>query len=694
MTDYAVLVDWDNNGYWAFDARPGDAPNLLGRGAANWTDKLLHSVSTDYIAGFSVIRYSVRSIVTTGTFKDRGLYQVYWDTTSGASVGGDRSTEKFYVGRTFFQNFDTGLTTDTYALTLPAGSYRFGFKRRARVQSPASGATSITGVRVRVVGGVSGSLNSVVLGTVTTTISQTTLTFTVPSEQIVWFEFDKTGTQTFRLDVMEPFLISGTGALPTAFNCGMPSLSENLTADVKEMRWGVGFREPFRYVGDDNRLRCTMTNGAKTYSPDNPASPLYKAYMLGPMQIRVMANANSAGWATYYTGYIDSIMPQTMLNGDKTATIEARSVRRLIDKQELETALYENVSAVDLLTAVLNFTTLIQSAPYLIQPTLVAMTGSTSSGTTYKLAGDQWQARARALDAAQDILQADFGKMWVNADGNVEYFLRLDYDAVLAAPMPTLNDTDLVGAEYAVMAAEANVVSAYSYPRKVTASSVLLWELDEPFDLQAGESIEMAVRYIVPDNERTIGGKDTSVTTFTAPAAVTYLWDGTDPRGGTLTITNTAAGVRTVSAIQISGKRITWFNAIRQRVRDADAVALFGRQSDVIENRLVDKRTVARELAQYAVGEFGVARSAMTSVRLLAKTEAKRAQYMAYKPGSFIRVSEGQTAHEGAYMVVGVDHEVSDGMKLHRQTLHLEPVRRFFSLDDWQNGVLDGGAYL
>ncbi|MCU0464050.1 MAG: hypothetical protein MUF38_05735 [Anaerolineae bacterium] len=687
MTDYAVLVDWDNNGYWAFDARPGDAPNLLGRGAANFTDKVLHSTSTDRISSITFDSFrSSADLITTGGFKDRGLHQVFWNTST---LG-----HKLYLCRKFINYLDIDTQTDEYSLVLPAGSYRFGYKVRARVQTPASTTTSITGLRMQVFGSVSGALGTLTLGTVTTAWATYSQTFSVPSEQTVWFEMDKTGTIDLFLDLSEPFLLAGTGAIPTAFNCGTPSLSENLTPDVMEMRWGVGFREAYRYVGDDNRLRCTMTNGAKTYSPDNPASPLYKSYMLGPMQIRVMVNANNAGWTTQYTGYIDSIMPQTMLNGDKTATIEARSVRRLIEKQELETELYENVSAVDLLGEVLNFTDLIQSAPFLQKPALVAMMGSTSSGTTYKLAGDQWQARARALDAAQDILQADFGKMWVNADGNVEYFLRLDYDAVLAAPMPTLDDTDLVGAEYAVMAAGANVVSAYSYPRKVSASAVLLWELDEPFDLQPGEVVELAVRYIVPDNERTIGGKDTSVTTFTAPAAVTYVWNGTDPRGGTLTITNTAGIVRTVSAIQVSGKRITWFNAIRQRVRDADAVALFGRQSDVIENRLVDKRTVARELAQYAVGEFGVARSAMSSVRLLAKTEAKRAQYAAYKPGSFIRVSEGQTGHEGAYMVVGVDHEVSDGMKLHRQTIHLEPVRRFVVLDDPQNGVLDGGAYL
>lgn len=691
MTEYGFLIDFDNNGYHAWDARPGDAPNLFGRAAANWDGDdpfyPIFSGSEDGVAGFTVGQVCSTAPANTGNIKDAGLYRLRWTTQTGAFYSS--GANKLYLHRYFSKNYDIDLTTEGYTLTLAAGSYRFSVKLK-------STAVSITGLALAAVGRTSGTLASTSIGTITSAgYTQVQFTFTVPSEQNVYFQLSKSVTLTFALDLIEPFLISGTGALPPAFNCGTPSLSENLTADVMEARWNVGFKQPWKYVGDENRLTVTLTNADMTYSLENPASPLHRSHRLGPMQIQVVANANAGGWQTLYTGYIESIEPQAMLNGRKTARLVAGTVRRLLDKQELEMTLRENIDSPDLLAALMDFTNLTQVAPYLDRPQLVRMGEAFSTTSTqYKLAGDQWPNGTRVLDAVGDVLMADFGKLWFNRDGDAEYYLRLDYDAILALSMDSLDGTQLSGADYAIEAARANVVHAYSYPRKVTATNETLWTLDDSFTIDAGETIEMSVRFTVTDDEVTVGGKDTFVDTFTAGASVVQSWSADDARGGTITITNNAAVTRTVSAIIIKGKRITWFNAIRQKFRDADAIAKWGKVTEVIENKLIEKRSVAKAHAQWMVAEFAEPRGILKTIRLFAKTEAQRAQYLGYMPGSFLLVSEEQTAHDSRYMVIGEEHELRDGMKAHTIKLYLEQFQRWLVLDDLEAGLLDGGYYL
>lgn len=669
-------VDWDQNGFLAKNTSLTDPVNLLGADSAR-----------------------------TSNFYIDGTYDTLtWMSDYGAPISFDAPE----IGAASITALTDGLGNYNYSAT--AGTYRavVFFRPSAYSQSGAF----IRSFNVEVFGSVSGSLGTgsgnfqpapedPAAGNYNFYWRRAVVAFTVASTQNISIEITVTdapsnGAATAYIGGL--MIVSGTTA-PTAFNCGALSLYETVTPYVMDGNWNTGFTRPYTNIADMGRLTLTLQNSNKWFSPENASSPIYGQWRgaFVAVDVTVPTTPTSTQYRVW-SGWVDDIQPQAGTSGAKTAALYATDTRRFLEGVDgrISTQVGKKIeeiynTIIDLATA--NIVTTDGFSP--LEDLAV------TSSQTIPYAADQWDDGIDVLRALQDTAAAIHDKFLFDENA---YRRRYTVDQMYgntgtAGTACDYSISRMVSGRYTYGRDVINDVSVDYYPRKAgTATTSLLWDLDDAITLDPKEVYTLRARYNDDTSDITISGLSAYGTALTASSGISVTGTVFKSQSADVTFTNSQNAAGSVTAYQIRGQKLKAKNKVTYTQSDADSVTEVGRIGAQFNYKLLWRanstygaKTFAAEVLRQRskpIGKF-------TEITIKPVSTTEENLYIATQlTGSAfksVRVTDSQVEHDGFYWLIGVAYNWRTAGFDYDITWYLEPQANAFRLDDGVFGVLDYG---
>lgn len=650
---FDILTDWDDDGFICRYATPADPVNRFGATALE--------VSNMY---YRVTGGGSLTPIIDET--DYGLESLTWVTATGATA-------------------DIGYNgTNWNSPLMSAGTYTLVFWIKS-----ASVTHDAVSLLVRF---MSGS------GTIVATSSsfqvlfangwtKVAITATAAGGTRYYLQIARLGAAAATYSLTGPMLVAGS--IAPEFNIGGTSIYDNLRHYANDASWTVGFNQPYQYVAAVGRLRLTLKNTTRIFSPEYSGSPLYgklrgqrkfQVYGVSPGEDRLM-----------WTGWLDRISPQPGVLGTRLAYLEASDGRKYLDGKKLYTDPQTNKTARELIyQQIMPLIELPQTTPFV--PTIPP---PFDYETVYPYALDNAEDGTDALRVLREIVGAEQGKFYFVRGGSYGW---LDLRA-LGGSTASL-DADLVddfaNCDYRYAETLINECVATAQKRKLSASlTKKLWELEETLTLDALESEEIRVQYTNEDtdNDRQIAGIGVYVV-FTGDAGVSYVLNETNANTATITLTNANGAPANVTGLEVRGQKLTSFNQVQRQRRDDVSIAEFGVRAERLDFKIISDKKQAKNLANYRIGRFGQPFGEITSLTLKPNTTAMQDLIVKIDPGSRIRVRETQLAHDGYYNVIGEEHRLGNDDNSVVSKWYLEPIDRALTIGDNITGVIGNTNYI
>lgn len=498
-----------------------------------------------------------------------------------------------------------------------------------------------------------------------------TVTATTGSAGPLFIQVSKTGSTSHIVDIAGAMIVAGPTA-PDWFNCGADSLLENITAYVKEPMFEAGWTESYMNVAAVGRAELLLDNNDKRFSPSYASGPYY-GDLRGDLLLQVADSAYGIQW----TGWVDEWKPLPGATLEKTCTLRATDARRFLAKKIPLMALTGG-SPGTILAAILNsyYVPNGTTGDNWIPNGNIANDDSPAwssliSPLSPTYFADNTPENHDAVSLIADVATALQGKFWINRYGQWMFEAGQGNDASYTF---WLDEYTWMRPVYAVGKHIVNRCDVLAHPRKVSAGTPQLWELDQPFTLAAGASKSFRAFFRNTSADKiVVGGIAPFTTAFTLAAGggVTMTLSQIAAQSVLVTFTNGAAGSRTINTATISGQRVSGLNTISVSYEDAASIGLYGTQGEALDCLYIDDSIWGEKLAKQRVQRFKDSREEFQAVTVNAAKEAAIA--FGAPIGTAVRISDSHVVHDDVYAVIGVIHNIhpTNG---HYVTLYVEPM--------------------
>lgn len=639
---YKFSADWDQDGYYCTEAHPGDPLNHVTT-PLTWTD---------------------------------------WAVTASAGGSASQGSADFAYG-VLFTDWTSGTTTTAF---VQHGGALDSIAADIDNSAPytlifwvKSNSASYDGIALEV--SVYNTSNVLIATSSAFTVTDAegwkkiALSFTtLPTGSGLFFRLGKVSSATsVRFWVAGLMMVDGTYTASSApdFNVGHPSNAyDNLLPFVIDAQWNVGARRAYVDVAETNVLTLTLDNTSKTFSPENASSGLNG--LMADRYLSVRAQSALSIERTVFFGYVQAVQPLPGTTGPYTAVLTATSSRRYWEGKQVRISLQTSKRADEVIAAL---------EAEITRPPSPLVVNFVDTGTyTWAYAGDNWEDGVDALSALEAVVRAERGFFYWSRDDALTFknrTARYDFDDQVTTISATFTDTQ-AEMDYDYGLDVMNDVEVTYYPRKVGASTTaLLWELQESISIPPSSSETIFTRYTNGDQDATVGAVPGTVAvgTFTTSGGTINYSLSAKAQGCIITLSNPSASVtRTVTAMTLTGQRISAFNKITVSRQDAASIDQYGQHTTQLDLRLVNARADANQITQLELDRFKNPKGHVRRITI-SQRDATFEQYMVdLRVGLKIRVIESQTAHDGSYMIVGEWHEVTNALQTHRVTYYLEPA--------------------
>lgn len=638
---YKFAADWDQDGYFCVEAAPGDPLNLVTT-PLTWTNWAVSA--------------SVGGSAGQGS-DDFAYGQLFTDWTSGTNT-----TAYVQHGGPLDSIVDTLDVSSPYTLIFWIKSFSASYDAIPLEVSVYNASNVLI------------STGSAFTVTYAEGWKKIAMSFTtLPSGNGLFFRVGKVSSATsIRMWIAGLMVVDGTYTANSApnFNVGHASnVYDNLLAFVIDAKWSIGASRAYADVADLNVLTLTLDNNSKVFSPENAASGL--SGLMADRYLRVRAQSALSIERTLFFGYVQSVQPHPGATGPYTALLTATSSRRYWEGKQVRISLQTSKRADEVIAAL---------EAEITRPPSPLLVSSLDVGTyTWAYAGDNWEDGVDALAALETTVRAERGfAFWVREDTLVfkNRGWRYDFDDQVTTLSATINDTQ-AEMDYDYGLDVMNDVAVTFYPRKLGASSTaLLWELQESISIPPSSSETIFARYTNGDQDSTVGAVPGTVAvgTFTTSGGTVNHSLSAKAQGCLITLTNPSASVtRTVTAMTLTGQRITAFNKVTVSREDTTNIDEYGRRTAQHDLRLVNARADANQITQLEIARFKDPKGHVRRITIGRRDATFEGYIVDLRVGLKIRVIETQTAHDGKYMIVGERHTITDALQTHNVTYILEP---------------------
>lgn len=464
---------------------------------------------------------------------------------------------------------------------------------------------------------------------------------------------------------------------------------DDVSSYVRSIEAFTGFKEPYTNVAGEKTLRIELDNSDRRFSPDYSSSPLYgKRFRNRPIRFQVINGATTILW----TGTTDTITVQTNINGERRAYITATGYKRILDTMQSYVELQVGKSTDLIIAAILAGITIPEARTS--GPWILGVTGYTELDTTTILssniltssletgyltpsyAGDNWGDGVTPYEAIKQVIEAERGKFFENRTGVMTMYNRNHFISDYLSDA-TYTDATIVSYDYGYGRDIQNNITIRYAPRVAGTGSEILWELDTPIEINAGNEKKIRAKFTEQGSDSKV-----SATTVYKPteAESTFVYTGGNAVIVSFTPSATSAeiviksfsGDITVSTLIVKGIKLTAYNRAEVSARDGANEFYDDRHDLVFDLPILDREIDAQAIADYEISRRAAARGVFYSVTLMNKNAASLTAILARTIGDRVTLSEQQTGHTGDYFIIGEQHTVSNAGTQHMCTWYLE----------------------
>ncbi len=265
----------------------------------------------------------------------------------------------------------------------------------------------------------------------------------------------------------------------------------------------------------------------------------------------------------------------------------------------------------------------------------------------------------------------------INEDG--DYIVNEDGDRILLSDSKVAEfDNAQIEADVSYGTHYANQVRFTCYPRKIdAAATTVLFQIERPIEILAGETIIMEGRYSDPNGVyRNVSGidmvtptatnywlayenSDGSGTEYTSDITVTPTW-GIDKF--TYEITNTAASDCYITMLKAVGRGVYTDDAVSYFTQNDSAVAAYGGHLISVDMKYQQDIAVMRQYARVTLFQYSTLQSYLNSVEYVAnRYEEMLYAFLYLEPGDKVTIKEEVTGIDTEYFIQGIEGTIQRG---------------------------------
>jgi hypothetical protein len=292
-----------------------------------------------------------------------------------------------------------------------------------------------------------------------------------------------------------------------------------------------------------------------------------------------------------------------------------------------------------------------------------------------------------------------------------EWLLKEDGGGILIDQVQVSDFSGLAveGMEVSFGKSQANRLNAYVYPRKVDATNVVLWELEEPFSIGEGATFTgLVAQYRDPT---TMNAKVSALSTVTPLASSDgdyYASASSDGSGldytGNLIITTTA-GTGEVSfdleniggatlwvyTLRIRGKGVYVYDPVISVRNDAASQAIHGVIPLSLDFKYLSDANKAVARAEYVLGKEALPRIVPERYPMWANMDAMRMMgFLQLEPGAYSTFTEAQSGLLKICFIQGYEAEIVEGKYVLWTPILKDDAGYYSNLFKWGVSQWDG----
>jgi hypothetical protein len=330
--------------------------------------------------------------------------------------------------------------------------------------------------------------------------------------------------------------------------------------------------------------------------------------------------------------------------------------------------------------------------------------------STLAYAADNWSKRIEEdgetasfsiYRAIKDTVAAERGRFYFDREGEAIFWHRHHLITNLTLQATFDNSMTEMDYSFAGLGEFANDITVTCHPRTISAGeNELLWQLDEPINLQPGQEREIGAPYR-DDSDNRIGGRSIVLANVTyntgtnfSPIKVVFKEKGANR--AVLYVRNLGNKKAQLQTCEVRGQKITDFGRMEATARDDLSIVQYGRRDMRLNLQAVDNQDDARGVADFELArrKQPTGKVATLTVRSHGKNGGdQHAQQLARTIGDRIKVIENQTGHTGEYFIIGEEHRLSEQATMYETTWYLESATE----GDWfviDTDEINSGAVL
>ena len=480
---------------------------------------------------------------------------------------------------------------------------------------------------------------------------------------------------------------------------GWFDITSDIVSPIK-CDWGISGNSPLDRIAQAGTMSFDVNNINKNYSPGSATT--YGIIKGTPIKLTLAYDG--ATYVRFY-GLVDEVKIQSGDRGTRRATINA------VDWMEIASTYplilpqsYTNKRADQ------GVTLIVDAMP--IQP---QARDFATTNDTFGIIFDVIKSRTKALTEFAKLMLSEFGYLYLRKDKLYGETLMIeakhDRDSgITQSTIPVTSDTSgrmlaedgsyvLAEDGYKIINDESttydfdnsmlsletiygdnyyNYVVVRNYPRLVGASTAVLYQINAPISLAAGETkTNLKGSYTDP----VAGGTQINGTGMTTPVSGTdyKMYQNSDGTGTNLTanlsvtadygtdgviytITNTGGTAGYVTLLQARGYPVYVYNPVEQFTQDNASVLQNGYNELLVDQKYSTTLLPNIGLAQVLLSQEKDAKVVVSKINLLANTSPQHMNsFLQYDVGSLIKIEENQTGTNDYFFIQAVDFQIDLG---------------------------------
>lgn len=662
-----IGVDWNDDLFICYDARPGDALNNLHNGLStdpaatslHWSGVHTYGLLSPTTVEFRQVQsnYGIRVLYcTTGADPDAGCYFGY-DGVSSTVSDFHLDSIQAYTAVMWIRAVNPGGIGTPMVMDIWKGTSTF------------LAHTTFT---------------------ITDEWQQVSVTFTPASAPITaGFLIHKSSDATDMDFQATGFMIVEGSTAPSGFNTGTSTdLYDNISQHVTAFDTQIGRDKWTNSLPSEGIAHIHLNNESRRYSPEYSGSPLYGS-MLARLLLTVDVQHTSIGsyaWERLYAGWISEYTPTYGKNRNHQAVITAEQGMFRLNNMPFRANVSGDTTADVLIRQIIKSGFMSAATPYQVllnrarlgasyfvdESTIMSLETGVS---TLSPTGEDWNGdNTPAAKALRDIMDVEEGFFWISRTGVIYFFNRFHFTTTIPSLAVNAGAAPVTNASYSYGKYYYNQVKVDYKPPSNRVG--VIWQTRDavkvrytrpghistvPVKFEYEEGKKMTVSAVNPFDGSTDASTFTAVTAGGADRSsqISVTFSALENGQGKIYIKNTRREIVFVS-VTLRGTIVETYGGQTVEVVSEDEIR--GGVAELKRSpKIIHEEDEALNLASHLLSVYQEPFGLFENITLKNKDDIALEYVLGLPIGTYISLNEYQTGHTGDYVIIGERYDWKPG---------------------------------